>query len=548
MPLPGLRRALVVGLGAAGAGRRAGVDARDRVGAGAAVRHDHDAAAARLEHDRLAGPRHERRRTLRRHPGAELHRRLGRGRAALPVGLAGESGAAGAALDPRGPGAGPAHRGRVGRRVDAPGGRGRRAAPAARGKQPGHLGRTRRDADRGGARLAGRRGRGGVALERGHPRERALPPRRAALGQHAAHAEPRRRLWVQLSEDASWWQSGTAGTEFVFEESVHPETEAAIRAEVARVLAFFYESYGMEPVELSVMVDPSRIGPGLVGAAHALARGDHLGRSYTTIPERFFLLPHEYFHVIQWQFTGRGSPDAVQTPNWLIEGTATCTSKACTSGNGWARRGVRFARIGGADDRVGHPPFGPTFDHGGRLGPGWLLRGTVGALATDWLVRRAAALSTGERFAPLEPPELVARPDHDAHLEFFRLLPTSASWEEAFEAAFGIAVDDFYEAFAEYWIALGAVVPAALGRRPRRAAAGFPGRDSIGHPDPPPRAVRARPRNSSASGSERAGGLHGVRGGQRPVGQGQVRGCLQRVRWLAPLGGCVTPRPVWPCF
>ena len=29
-------------------------------------------------------------------------------------------------------------------------------------------------------------------------------------------------LWVQLSEDASWWQSGTAGTEFVFVEPLHP--------------------------------------------------------------------------------------------------------------------------------------------------------------------------------------------------------------------------------------------------------------------------------------------------------------------------------------
>ena len=80
----------------------------------------------------------------------------------------------------------------------------------------------------------------------------------------------------------------------------------------------------------------------------------------------------------------------------------------------------------------------------------------MGALATDWLVRRAASLSTGERFDPLEPPELVARPDHDAHFEFFRLLPTSETWEEAFEAAFGIAVGDFYEAFEEYRIALGA--------------------------------------------------------------------------------------------
>ena len=65
-------------------------------------------------------------------------------------------------------------------------------------------------------------------------------------------------------------------------------------------------------------------------------------------------------------------------------------------------------------------------------------------------------MSTGVAFAPLEPPALIARPDYDAHFEFFRMLPESATWEEAFGRAFGIAVDDFYEEFEEYWIALGA--------------------------------------------------------------------------------------------
>ena len=37
-----------------------------------------------------------------------------------------------------------------------------------------------------------------------------------------------------------------------------------------------------------------------------------------------------------------------------------------------------------------------------------------------------------------------------ALFEYYRLLPKSRSWEEAFEAAFGIGVDDFYEAFEEY--------------------------------------------------------------------------------------------------
>ena len=45
---------------------------------------------------------------------------------------------------------------------------------------------------------------------------------------------------------------------------------------------------------------------------------------------------------------------------------------------------------------------------------------------------------------------LVARAGELAILEYYRLLPTSDSWQEAFEGAFGMAIDDFYAAFAEY--------------------------------------------------------------------------------------------------
>ena len=50
-------------------------------------------------------------------------------------------------------------------------------------------------------------------------------------------------------------------------------------------------------------------------------------------------------------------------------------------------------------------------------------------LAADWLVQRA-----GERSV----------------FNYYRLLPSSDSWEEAFEAAFGITIDDFYAAFAAH--------------------------------------------------------------------------------------------------
>ena len=50
----------------------------------------------------------------------------------------------------------------------------------------------------------------------------------------------------------------------------------------------------------------------------------------------------------------------------------------------------------------------------------------LGFLALEWLAERAG---------------------NPALFEYYRLLPDSASWEEAFEGAFGLTIDEFYEAF-----------------------------------------------------------------------------------------------------
>ena len=61
----------------------------------------------------------------------------------------------------------------------------------------------------------------------------------------------------------------------------------------------------------------------------------------------------------------------------------------------------------------------------------WALDGTfsLATLGVDWLVRRA-----GE----------------DSLIAYFRALPESANWEEAFEEAFGLSVADVYPAFAAH--------------------------------------------------------------------------------------------------
>ena len=63
-------------------------------------------------------------------------------------------------------------------------------------------------------------------------------------------------LWVELSEERRWWQSGTARTRFVFAGRVAEEQKSALRDEMERVVAFFAERYGITSRTLVVRVDP----------------------------------------------------------------------------------------------------------------------------------------------------------------------------------------------------------------------------------------------------------------------------------------------------
>ena len=252
-------------------------------------------------------------------------------------------------------------------------------------------------------------------------------------------------LWVELSEERRWWQSGTRRTEFEFVASVTQEHESKLRSEMERVVTFFAERYGIEPPDSVVRVDPE-------GDDTYASRGlIHLGPDRVHDRSIGFVLAHEYFHVLQF-YVSRQHPSANGSPAWLTEGTAQYATDLY-----WRDR------RGDADDRVrvlwwreslslderlpaleGWQPFYATGDVGY-----WL-----GALAVDWLVRHAAALAENVPFTPLEPGGLELREEYDAHLQYYRLRRSAFSWQTAFKEAFGISVNDFYAAFEEYRTAL----------------------------------------------------------------------------------------------
>ncbi len=209
-------------------------------------------------------------------------------------------------------------------------------------------------------------------------------------------------VWVDLTSETRWWQSGTAQAEFVFSDGVSPEQRSEIRKGMEDIITSFAERFGAYAPELKVSVSDTEPG--------CWARPGFL-----KLVESFLACPvHEYFHVLQFTLA-EGRP---RGPEWLVEGSATYAEEAYEEG------GLEFRRwIAPASASHVASIRNPGDAHPSRLNY------HLGFLAADWLVEHA-----GE-------PSL---------LDYYRLLPSSGSWEEAFGSAFGLTTDEFYDAFEAY--------------------------------------------------------------------------------------------------
>ena len=158
-------------------------------------------------------------------------------------------------------------------------------------------------------------------------------------------------------------------------------------------------------------------------------------------------LAHEYFHILQSHFAR-----STRSPAWMTEGTATYAGGLYRRDN-WRVTGeqLRNARWRHSADvtvpldeivlrRLFYAGEAPVY--------------SLAAIAVEWLEGRVAFDGDEAEFAPLE----VGWPDSftagDAFIEYYRLLLSAGEWEDAFEEAFGMAPDDFYDAFEEYRDAL----------------------------------------------------------------------------------------------
>ena len=252
-------------------------------------------------------------------------------------------------------------------------------------------------------------------------------------------------MWLDLADDRRWWQSGLAGATFEFRGELSEEQQASLQEDMAGVVTFFAERYAIEPPEFSVLYDPN-----LEVFAGAYPRQILVSTGALEYLLREVTLAHEYFHILQRHFGG-----GLRSPAWMTEGAATYAGglleRAGWSKSGetlrrerwWASRGVTEA----LDDleliRLFYPGEAPVY--------------SLAAMAVEWLEGRAVTAGDEAAEATMAPAEggwPDSFTDAATYIRYYRLLPSAEDWEEAFEEAFGIAPDDFYEAFEAYRDAL----------------------------------------------------------------------------------------------
>ena len=227
-----------------------------------------------------------------------------------------------------------------------------------------------------------------------------------------------------------------------------------------RVRAFFSDRFGIEATNFAVRVGIGRGCQASSATGVDLKYPDEKPAFHDYTPEeidQFYLqcLDHEYFHMLQYEMAKVRVGITYRPAHWLIEGTAEYAAYLyqTPTRSGWlpwlvdsrpyhyveCERVRRQETPGVEDDNLAYdleamearPEFaGRHYNY------------DLSFVATVFLV------------------EELDTPD-GAWLTFWTLLEGEPIWQDAFEEAFGIALNDFYSAFGE-WVNSGVVRDRAI--------------------------------------------------------------------------------------
>ena len=258
--------------------------------------------------------------------------------------------------------------------------------------------------------------------------------------------EPGDGLWVELTEDTRWWQPGAGRIEFTFPDEVPAERQATIRDDMADVIRFFAERYGITPPKFAVTVDFS-----LDIFAGVRSRQILIGRGAVEHPYLGATLAHEYFHLLQRRLGGYPPAASDPSPRWVTEGAATYAGGLYRRERwGTPAEELRLSRLRQSvtvTEQLDELTLSRLFYAG--AGPAY----SLAALAIEWLSGHATAAPT-DTFDPIPPAWLDGLAEDATYVAYYDALSAHNDWEDAFASTFGLSPGEFYESFEAYRSAL----------------------------------------------------------------------------------------------
>ena len=252
-------------------------------------------------------------------------------------------------------------------------------------------------------------------------------------------------LWIRASESVNWWQPGTAEPPIFFLGEIPAQIRMAILEEYHRVQAFFAERFGVVATDTLTYVGADEES---LGSTYFAAFGREIGEDFCgghpahstyvvalrcAYPIRLPGLDYQHMSAL---LTPGGLTREPDGPEWLFRGTQRYVQTLYDTTQHGGFEGARRNQIEGAR-RAGLP----------------LSSVDMRDNEDTW---RSSAIG-GLGFLAME--RLAARAGDPAIFEYFRLLQSSETWEQAFAAAFGITVEDFYTEFEEYRAEVAPSVP-----------------------------------------------------------------------------------------
>ena len=244
-------------------------------------------------------------------------------------------------------------------------------------------------------------------------------------------------LWVELSAEARWWQSGAALPPVEFVGEFTDDEQTRIHEWVDGSQAVFAERWGVHAPFTAYFGDPE-----LLDETYRRIRGFSPPIDYCGLYADSLIFikrtcggegtqAHEYFHALQFHLMGTPRKPI---PGWLIEGSATFAAYAYLGAISPSQTvEERIATVRESHESyIGRVDW-PTLEESQRprrtdphpIGVYY----TLGSLGVTWLWEHAG--------------------DHTV-VDFFRRMANAQNWRDAFEGAFGLTIDDFHEQFEAY--------------------------------------------------------------------------------------------------